>query len=608
MSEPVAVPPVLPLTWWDRWPGRLDAELGRFTELGLPADRDPALDRIVVRSRAELHDGRTTPVVVVYPDAYPDRRFEVYAPDLRLARHESFGGNLCVFPRSARYWDPSTLAADVVATLVPELVRLVEEDGPELRALEDPQGEPKTSYYPYADNGAIVMDERALALEPEVAGGRLVVSFDARGTGWIEDALARQDSGPWERRFGQGCIVSVCGPDGAELLTGDAGLPVSPQSVSLEGRWVRLAVPPWATTPEELWEAASGAAPQQAGRDGYDLLGVVVQEEVALEEHDDAWFFLIRHVTTRPVRARPKGRKGPTPQRRETTVVGPVALRGVRWTGSDLSVRVPELAALRSAAAAVVGLGSLGAPLAAELAKGQIGTLRLLDPDHMDPATAVRHPLGLEYAGASKAAACLRWLQAQWPRTTYGGAVFGIGYAPIDGGAQGDRAVLGEMLAGCSLLISATAEDDVNRYLDRVGSDLDIARLHLWGVSGYGGVVALLRQGTGCYHCLELLQADRVSAGSPLVAVPADAEDLPVQGRGCGDRTFAAHHADLLPLVAQAARVAFGQLCEGTTGGYPPASADVFAVQLREPGGAQIPPRWESLHLPPDPRCSACSG
>jgi hypothetical protein len=608
MTDPVVMPPVLPLAWQDRWPGRLEAELGRFAELGLPADHDAARDQLVVRTRVELHDGTTTPVIVVYPDAYPDRRFEVYAPDLRLARHESFGGNLCVFPRSSRYWDPSTLAADVVATQVPELVRLVVEDGPELRALEDPQGEPQTSYYPYADNGAIVVDDRALALPPDAAGGRLVVSFDARGTDWLQDAIAAQDSGPWERRFGQGCVVSVRGPAGEELLEGDAGLPVSPQSGSVEGRWVRLAAPPWATTPEELWAAASAAAPPPAGADGYDLLGVVVREEVGVGEHDDAWLFLLRHVATRQVRARPKGRKGPTPQRREATVRGPVALRGLRWTGQDLSARVPELAALRTAAAAIVGLGSLGAPLAAELAKGQIGTLRLLDPDHMDPATAVRHPLGLEYAGVSKAAACVRWLQGQWPRTAYGGAVFGVGHAPMDGGAAGERTVLGEMLAGCSLLISATAEDDVNRYLDRVGTDLGIARLHLWGVSGYGGVIALLRKGTGCYHCLELLQSDRASAGSPLVAVPAGADDLPIQGRGCGDRTFAAHHAELLPVVAQAARVAFGQLCAGSPGGYPPASGDVFAVQLREPGGAQIPPRWEALDLPPDPRCSACSG
>lgn len=101
MTDPVVMPPVLPLAWRDRWPGRLESELGRFAELGLPADHDAARDQLVVRTRVELHDGTTTPVIVGYPDAYPDRRFEVYG-DLRLARRESFGGNLCVFPRSSR--------------------------------------------------------------------------------------------------------------------------------------------------------------------------------------------------------------------------------------------------------------------------------------------------------------------------------------------------------------------------------------------------------------------------------------------------------------------------------------------------------------------------
>ena len=607
-GDPVDAPPVLPTAWWDRWPGRMEAELGRFADLGLPADRDPAVERLVVRTEVVLHHGGVTPIVVVYPDAYPDRRFEVYAPELRLAKHESFGGNLCVFPRAARYWDPTTLAADVVATLVPDLVRLVDEDGPELRALEDPQGEPQTAYYPYADNGAVVVDERALGLPPEAAGGRMVVSFDRRGTGWLDDALAPQDAGPWERRFGQGCLVSVRGQGGEELLTGDAGLPVSEQTRAVEGRWVRLAAPPWATTAEELWEAASAAAPPAGGADGYDLLGVVVSEEVAVGEPADAWFFLLRHTTTRQVRTRPKGRKGPTPQRREAVVAGPVVVRGLRWTARDLAARIPELAALRGTAVAVVGLGSLGAPLAAELAKAQVGALRLADPDHMDPATAVRHPLGLEYAGVSKAAACIRWLQAQWPKTTYGGGVFGVGYAPLDGDGPGDRLFLGEMLDGCSLLISATAEDDVNRYLDRAAADLGVARLHVWGVSGYGGMVALLRDGTGCYHCLELLQADRAAAGSPLVAVPSGVDERAVQGRGCGDRTFAAHHADLLPIVAQAARAAFGALCAGSPGGYPPVPGDVMSVQLRGTDGAQIPPTWQATALPPDPRCSACAG
>lgn len=606
-EDPVDAPPVLPTAWWDRWPGRMEAEIGRFHELTLPVDRDTAEERLVLRTEVVLHHGGVTPIVVVYPDAYPDRRFEVYAPELRLARHESFGGNLCVFPRAARYWDPTTLAADVVATLVPDLVRLVDENGPELRALEDPQGEPQTAYYPYADNGAIVVDERALTLPPEAVGGRMVVSFDRRGTGWLEDALAPQDAGPWERRFGQGCLVSVHDHTGEELLTGAAGLPVSEQAGAVEGRWVRLAAPPWATTAEELWEAASAAAPPVGGADGYDLLGVLVSEEVAVGEHGDAWFFLLRHTTTRHIRTRPKGRKGPTPQRREAVVAGPVVLRGLRWTTQDLAARIPELAALRDAAVAIVGLGSLGAPLAAELAKAQIGGLRLADPDHMDPATAVRHPLGLEYAGVSKTAACMRWLQAQWPKTTYGGGVFGVGYAPLHGAGPGDRFLLGEMLEGCSLLISATAEDDVSRYLDRAGADLGVARLHVWGVSGYGGIVALLRDGTGCYHCLELLESDRAAAGSPLVAVPPGVDDRAVQGRGCGDRTFAAHHADLLPIVAQAARAAFGVLCAGSAGGYPPMPGDVMSVQLRRTDGTQIPPNWQATALSPDPRCSACA-
>jgi hypothetical protein len=606
----------MPQAWWNRWPGRLDAELTRFADLGLPVDHNtPGSDddQIVVRTTARLPDGATTPVVVVYPDGYPDRRFAVYAPELRLAKHESFDGNLCVFPRGAEYWDPTTLAADVVAADVPDLIRLVRENGPELRALEDPQGEPATSYYPYEGNGGVVLDERALAVSPDLAGGRFAIGLDRAGAGWLDDAVAAgEGTSLWDMRTGLAMLVSVADPTGRELLSGGAGRgPGFEQGQCLEGRWARLPAPPWTSDPQELWTAVEAAADAacfaRPVQNGWELLGLVVAEEVAPDEHADAWVFLVRRVSTAVNRQRSK-RKGPTPPRRDRTVLGPVLLRGMRWTEQDLALRIPELAPLRSKTAALVGLGSLGASLAAEFAKAQIGGLRVVDFDYLDPATAVRHPLGLAKAGQLKPLAVLRWLQEQWPNTVYGGGAFQSGAAGLRQNGPGEREALGEMLHGASLLVSAAAENDVNRQLDRTAADLGLPRLRLWGVSGYGGVIALLRPGaTGCYHCLELFESDRAGAGSPLVRVPAGMQNRLVQGRGCGDRTFTANHADLLPIVAQAARMAFGVLCAGNEGGYPQAPGDVFAVQLRAEDGTPIPPAWTAAALPPDPRCAQCS-
>jgi hypothetical protein len=588
----------------------MEQELDRFTALGLECTVDgPAGPggRLVVRTSIRLADGNVTPVVVVYPDGYPDRRFAVYAPALRLAKHQSFGGNLCVFPRSSAYWRPGNLAADVVAFDVPNLIRLVADDGEELRGLEDPQAEPWSVYYPYLPTGAIVVDGRALALPPDAVGGTFVVAFDGRGAGWLTDVL-RPDGVPvLDAPLGQAAVVSVLGADRQELLVGPSPLPGRYDGPTARGAWARLPAAPWATTPEEVWQAVSEAVPQgrlaPPDHAGLQLLGLVFPEQTTRDSSADAWVFAVQrhHGQRAPHRG---GRKGPTSKR--PVVVGPVLLRGVRWTDDDLALRIPELAGLRGKAVALFGLGSLGAPLAAELAKGRVGALRIADDDHLEPGTSVRHPLGLEYAGVSKPIAVASWLWTQYPGTHVVPELLHVGQAPLEPPDEPELAVLGRILNGAALVVTAMAEDEPNRQIDRLAREAGLARLHVWSVSGYGGVVALLRPGrTGCYHCLELLQADRALLGTPLVRVPDG--DVPlVQGRGCGDRTFTAAHADLLPLVAQAARAAFGELAIDP-GGYPRQPADVLSVQLRDPDdGTQVLPAWTGTPLPPDPRCPDC--
>ena len=536
--------PRLPPLWWERWPGRLEAEVQSFGDRNLTAEYDPPdkTGRFVIRTTCRLRDGSTTPVTVVYPDGYPDRRFAVYAPELRLTRHEAFGGNLCVFPRGAEHWDPTTLAGDVVADTVPELVQLVLRGGSELRAREDPQGEPTTTYYPYFPTGAIVLDARLLSVSTQTTSGHITIACDGRGSGWLADAadaVARDTGDLTGRRVGQAAVVSLIDHTGAELLSGSPLLPERYSSEQLTGRWARLRQAPWAETADELWDAVEEAlrgTPRGRRIDqGHELLGLVVQEEVAHETWADAWVFLIRRITAEPVRRSSRQKKGPTPKRVERTVASPAVIRGTRWTQEDLAVRIPELAPIRERSVLVAGLGSLGAPLAIEFAKAQIGRLGLLDADHIDPATAVRHPLGLEYAGQLKPLALAQALMAQWPATTYGLTATHIGSAGMDG--SGEREDLGQALNGVDLMVSATAEDDVNRQLDRAAADLNIPRLHAWRVSGYGGVVALLRPGvTGCYHCLELLEADRSAEQQPLVRAPEDDDARRIQGRGCGDR------------------------------------------------------------------------
>ena len=608
--------PLLP--WWQQWEGRLQAELARFAERDLPITviEDPrqGAGRLVLESRAPLASGGDTRVLVVYPDGFPHRKFAVYAPDIELARHQAPGGNLCVFPRDARYWHPACMAADTVADDVPRLVRLVEVGGDELREAEDPQGEPFTTYYQAINLGGIVVDERADQVDlSDGMRGFMHIAFNSQQTDWLRgvpDPIPEE----WGATLGQGLLLGIKDNHGKDLLGEPHERLRFGFGPTIEGRWTFLAEPPRVESPERLWDAAIGADENLArwarNTNGLLLIGLCTREEVQQDVHENAWVFLSRVATKDRAKGK-NARSGHPAKRAAARLEGtPTIIRALRWTPADLSVRIPELSPLRDATVAVVGLGSLGAPFVQELVKARVGQVRVTDFDHIEPGTSVRHALGLNDAGLDKGLALLRWAQHHNPEVDVQPRGLLIGAASPDRPGRSEREILHGVLDGVDLLVSATAEPDVNRQLDGAATAMHLPRLYLWSQSGYGGIVALLEPGkTGCFHCLSLFLSKRSDEGNHVVAVPEDVDGQPagtIQGRGCADKTFTANHADLLPLSIQAARVAFGHLC-GDSGGYPGFADNVFAVQMREPDGQPIPPRWTSYALPPDPECPLCS-
>ena len=626
MTEPdsgsPATPP-RPRPWWERWPGRLEAELERFAHHGLRCRlvEDPRADagRLVVETFLDLPGHGETRFAVVYPDAFPNRRFAIYAPGLRLPRHQAFGGSLCVFPREARHWHPGYMAADIVVHRVPRLVALVDEGGDQLRAEEDPQGEPLTTYYHSPLQGGVVVDDRVLSLDLEPTGyGSMTLAFTDDNGAWLAEPPDPAPNG-WLPAVGQALLGQVRDAHGSPLLPEPMPALAARFPVAREGRWVFLADPPYAESAGELWEAAMAADTRVASwartQIGQILVGICTREEVAQGAYGPAWIFLTRRAVSQRQKPKGKGRRGsgnPANQGPRRVESPAMILRGLRWADEGLSMRIPELAPMRDACVAVVGLGSLGAPFVQEMAKARIGTLHLADFDHVDPGTLVRYPLGLDHAGMDKGYALARWAQTHNPEILIQLSSIQIGSTPIEPDSVPEDERLIAIINGVDLLVSATAENDVNRHLDQLALDAGIARLYMWSQSGYGGVVAMLQPGkTGCFHCLEALLSERAQAGHPLVAVPPDDNrGLPagtIQGIGCADKTFTAPHADLLPISIHAARVAYGQLSGTGENSYPRIDGDVFAVQIREADGTPIPPRWTTHELPARPTCPICS-
>jgi molybdopterin/thiamine biosynthesis adenylyltransferase len=609
--------PALPLPWWEQWQGRIEWEVDCFERRGLPVSilEDPreGADRLILQSFASLHDGSTTLVKVVYPSSYPHRPFTVYTPDLSLPRHQSPGGNVCVFPRGDKHWHPHLAAADAVADDVPRLVRLVAAGGDLLRNSEDSQGEPVSAYYGTTVQGGIVLTDRAFGFAPETgAFGELDVAFHSDQKAWMLGIVDGPDA---PIAAGQGLLVELRGRGGPPTVGSPRpALRSRYGNDILTGRWLYLDEAPLVESASDMWAVCASSNRELArwvhATVGLQLVGVCFPEEVRQGVYGLGWAFLCRQVFEERVKAK-GARGGRSGNPGGAQVVRNESewqfVRALRWTDDNLSVRIPELAPLRDKSVFIVGLGSLGAPVALELAKERIKAVRLLDGDFLDPGTSVRHPIGLDHAGLAKVAAVAEAIHAHNPDVSVEGSLLRIGHGSLETGDVTEHQVVTDLLRGSDLLISATAEHDVNRYLDSVASQLNVPRLYLWSQSGYGGVVAALRIGqTACYHCLNEYLSDLATAGTPAVEVPEGWEERgTVQGPGCGDQTFTAAHADLLPISIQAARVANGVLC-ASEGGYPAMTGDVFTVQTRELDGSPIPPRWTTHTLPPTDECPTC--
>jgi molybdopterin/thiamine biosynthesis adenylyltransferase len=579
--------------WWERWPGRLEAEQQAFQKRGLDfkVDRKAWSDgRFILRGLAPLSDTDSTELVVIFPDTFPHTRFTILAPKLSLSRHQApFGGSLCVFPRDSEHWRPEFLAADVIKDRVPDLVRLVRGSPDELREQEEPQGEPASAFYTYWQAGCIVVPNAALSLPK--AKGSLAGTFRLLhdGTGWLEALWAGNGL---QAPLGKALLKEVRNQAGETVAKAQPQLIQAFAGPEWTMPWLRLEQPPTGQTCDEVVALLDRRIPvrkdmQKAGNLWIHLAGFVFEEELRQGLFGDAWIFLVRVQKSRddPPKA--------------------ALLRGLRFGSEDLSARIPELKVLPQTTVAVLGLGALGSPIAIDMARAQVGRLRLADFDYVDPAAGVRWIGGLEFAGALKTRALQTLISRNYPFTTTEALLLRLGEGSLEVRSEFREAKQVDLLLdGLDLLIDATADDNATRAIGAAAIAAHKIHLVVWGVDGFGGVVARLRPGkTGCYHCLSMA----LSGGTIVPPPSAPTGAVRVQPRGCADPTFTASTPDLLPIAVQATRLAFSTLSEGVTGGYPGIAQDVFVLKMRSSSGEMLgAPEWRAYSLPRNPECTFC--
>ena len=218
-------------------------------------------------------------------------------------------------------------------------------------------------------------------------------------------------------------------------------------------------------------------------------------------------------------------------------------------------------------AAAIVGVGGLGAPAAAALVAAGVERLTLIDPDAVELSNLPRQPLfGVADLGRSKAvAAADRLSRAGGP-----GLRVTAHEERLDAGS-GER-----ILAGHAVVIDGTDNLDTKVLLNERALGLGIPLVHAGAVGLEGQLLSILPHRSACLRCL-------------FVELP-DADDLPT-----------CQQAGILGPVVGAVGLAAAREAAAILAGRRPLLANRLAIL----SAARWV--WRRVEVRPNPRCPTCT-
>lgn len=568
--------------WWVIDPEQLEAEEEGLKRLGLGYHVDETakqcgLLRIVVDVP---YEDESLQLEALYPATYPYFPPHVRLLGHRLERHQNpVDHQLCLLARGGEDWKPGhdTLAV-LIHEQLPKILKINQaEDVPEYAvAHEDHVGEPFASFLPYEQQcGVIVPDETPA---PEIRGGKFTVRTRPKPDGWPRNV------------FVNGILETVCDFEQRPLIEFRVTVPVF--SRGFNGYWLRLAERPareFVVNPNHFVQLMMTEVPtfkrllDKTRHGQVFLLGFVYRDEVSWRESADDWFFVAAEVVK-------KGK------------MVSIESKFIRadWGGESAWMqRAPSLRPLRFKSALLIGLGSLGSPLALQLARAGIKNLHILDFDYLQVGNTVRWALGWQYAGIQKGDALAAHLRSEYPYTAV--HVHGLRFGDLSHPAN-DYEYVRTLFENVDLVIDAAASYRVSHFLADLSQELQKPYVWLTTTHGTaGGVVGRVLPGNaaGCWHCFQRRLADHS------IRLPAAEEGAEIQPGGCSQATFigAGINSDEVALLA--ARMAVATLCRGKEAGYPDFNWNVAVGDLTR-NGVSLAPEWNTYPLDTHPDCDAC--
>lgn len=559
-------------TWFERDPARLDREVAAWREHGFTLDGDAFRDGLVRFIGAVTHHDVSYRVRVDYPPGFPYQRPDVFLPDLTptpVDKHRTLvDGLLCLRGYLPDEWDSEDLGVDLLPDLETWLRgHLTGEWDNEHRAAD-------LSFLPR-------IGFRSILFEPE---------FQRR----LDSSHGRLPA--FEYVHGNNHVIHVTAGrpvfDGAIQRSDDSIAYVQLQKAPLALGHLFRQSETGGVAPGDVLTTLDHELPgTRATLEGYLRVhrrwreGTIVCLQFPLPGEAEprwVWEALVLHP-----------QRGLLPAQ-------------VNYSG-DLFNRVRnelDTATLKDARALILGQGSIGAPVAIDLARAGVGNLTLLDVDFVAIGNLTRHPASIRHLGMPKTLAVRDLILERIPT------------ANITAGIDGNPITnlyhyydqLRTLAADHDVVAVCVGNDNLHQYLNEILLREHARAVYAWVYldAAAGRVVRVLPDSTGCMSCLNLWIAENPERLGITPRIPTDINKLPLD-YGCNTPAVPGSGFDTTRIALAQTRMVL-QLLMGNQAAYPYDDAD-HRLLINRPLTAIPGSDFEtsgSWKLEPHPQCNLC--
>ncbi|MBB3231921.1 ThiF family adenylyltransferase [Halomonas stenophila] len=576
--------------WWEKWPGRLEAEAQAFVECGIPYEIDSeAKEKGLLIIQATFQwEKEEIPLTICFPDNYPYFPPKVTAPKCNLRHQEPREGGLCLLAQEQDTWDTNDTIAEVISRQLPDILRINEGD-PKAKHREEQTGIPIGAYMNYEINSHLLLPE----LPENISRGKGTLDLRLSNMHPLRGIACSANDETTNRKIGISAVVQQ-----------NTGIYCN---TKVTGYWAYLSSPPSSLDAKTIIKEAEKDLGHPLPRNMHKFKEYRKGQKHPLEYRLDIYAFAyhdeLEHEKSIPtwiVVAR-RSVKG-------TARTDAQLIRSHTESRQEVFKRIPEARPLEAATVTCIGLGSIGSPIAIELAKAGVGKIHLVDSDIVEPGNSVRWASGFGAAGHHKSLHIAQSIKINHPYTQVGEhipiRIGSTGYLAAKNGQKASHdEILHRAISDSDLIIDSSASTGVHHYLSSLSRDYRIPHIIVSSTHGaWGGRVARLTPGeTGCWSCLLHYEND----GS--IPTPSDrVDDEAVQPHGCLDPTFTGTSFDLMSISMMATRLAVATLCRGSNNGYPDYAWDYSAISFRAEDASLCTPSWKTSRIKQHPRCASC--